>query len=301
MSQGKPKGMAYANGRFIDINEGAVPLLDWGFIRSDATYDVVSVWKGRFFRLEDHLDRFEASIRGLRMSLPVSRDELKRILAECVIRGQLTEAYVSMTCTRGVPPAGSRDPRAFTNRLYAFAIPYVHVFDSHGRGRGAKLITARNHRIPPDSVNPRIKNYHWLDLVMGTIEALDSGGDLPLLLNRDGNVTEGAGYNIFMCKNGQLVTPDDGVLEGITRKTVFDICDMSDIPVVTRNISVKEIRAADEVFLTSTAGGIMPARSIDFIPLTAECPGPLSKTIFEVYWRLHEDLAWTVEVETLVS
>ena len=127
MSDRENRGTAYANGHFINIDEAAIPLLDWGFIRSDATYDVVSVWKGKFFRLEDHLDRFEASVRGLRMNLPVTRDELKNILAECVLRADLDEAYVSMTCTRGVPPAGSRDPRKFQNRLYIFAIPYVNV------------------------------------------------------------------------------------------------------------------------------------------------------------------------------
>ena len=295
------KGMAYANGRFINIDEAAVPLLDWGFIRSDATYDVVSVWKGRFFRLEDHLDRFEASVRGLRMTLPVSRDNLKRILAKCVVGGGLNEAYVSMTCTRGVPPPSSRDPRVFSNRLYAFAIPYVRVFDSHTQGRGANVVTVRNHRIPPESVNPRIKNYHWLDLIMGTIEALDSGGDLPLLLSHEGEVTEGAGYNIFLCKDGQVVTPDQGILEGITRQTVFDICQMNNIPVVSRKISLEEVQGADEVFLTSTAGGIIPAETIDFIPLIAECPGSLTKTIMRDYWKLHENPDWTVEVKSLLS
>ena len=105
------RGVGYANGRFIDIEEAAVPLLDWGFIRSDATYDVVGVWRGRFFRLEDHLDRFENSVSSLRMTLPVSRQEVRRILAECVDRGQLQDAYVSMTCTRGLPPEGCGSSR----------------------------------------------------------------------------------------------------------------------------------------------------------------------------------------------
>ncbi|MGI9380790.1 MAG: aminotransferase class IV [Methyloligellaceae bacterium] len=295
------RGVGYANGRFIDIEEAAVPLVDWGFIRSDATYDVVGVWNGRFFRLEDHLDRFENSVSSLRMILPVSREEIRRILAECVDRGNLQDAYVSMTCTRGLPPQGSRDLRKFENRFYAFAIPYVHIFDTESQGRGARLVTAETRRIPETSVNPRIKNYHWLDFIMSLYETYDRNADLPLLLSQDDYVTEGGGYNIFAARDGQLVTPRRGVLEGITRQTVFDICTARNIPIEVSDMKLETLYKADEIFLTSTAGGIMAVETVDEHSPRSGCPGPLTETVRSTYWQWHEDPKWTIDVRSLLT
>ncbi len=297
MSTGQ--GAAYVNGAFVALQEASVPLLDWGFTKSDATYDVVAVTGGRFFRLDRHLDRFEASVRALSMTLPVTRAELAAILAECVRRGGLDDAYVSMTCTRGVPPAGTRDPRRFKNALYVYAIPYVRIFDAAARGRTARLHVSDIQRIPPQSVDPRIKNYHWLDLTRAQIEALDGGADLPLLVDALGDVTEGFGYNVFAVFDGIVATPDRGVLEGITRATVFDICESLEIPVERRPIAAASLGQADEVFLTSTAGGIIPVGEIDGRAIGDGGMGPVSARIERRYWDWHADPAQTTAVADL--
>src|SRR5205085_2024652 len=98
------------DGEFCPVSEAKVSVVDWGFLRSDATYDVVHVWEGRFFRLDRHIDRFLHSVESLRMKLPFDRDRLQEVLLECVGRSGLRESYVEMLCTRGVPSAGSRDP-----------------------------------------------------------------------------------------------------------------------------------------------------------------------------------------------
>lgn len=288
-------GAAYVDGTFVPVAEASVPILDWGFVRSDATYDVVAVWKGRFFRLEDHLDRFERSIAALRMRLPVERDELKAILGECVERAGLDDAYVSMTLTRGVPPAGSRDPRTFRNRLYAYAIPYGRVFDPAARGRAARLAVVDRARIPPQSVDPRVKNYHWLDLIMSHIEALGSGADFPVLTDGAGHVTEGPGFNLFAVSGDRVVTPEAGVLEGITRLTALDICRDLQIAVEVRPLPIGELRSADEIFVTSTAGGIIPVGWLDGKALAA-APGPVTQRLHELYWAWHHEPGRTTAV-----
>ena len=118
-----PPGVAYVDGRYCAMSEAKISVLDWGFLRSDATYDVAHVWKGRFFRLDTHIDRFLNSVERLRLTLPVGRDELVDILNECVRRSKLREAYVEMICTRGFSPTFSRDPRDAVNTFMAFAIP----------------------------------------------------------------------------------------------------------------------------------------------------------------------------------
>ena len=110
--------------------------MDAGFTKSDCTYDVVATWKGKFFRLDDHLERFERSWNQLRFRPPVSREEIKQILMKCVKLSELRDSYVEMIITRGVPLNGERDPRKFSNRFYAFAIPYVWVVTPEDQKKG---------------------------------------------------------------------------------------------------------------------------------------------------------------------
>ena len=97
-------GAAFIDGQYVPIAEARIPILDWGFTRSDVTYDVVHVWKGQFFRLEDHLTRFERSAAAMHLTLPHTRESVREILGECVRLAGLREAYVEMGLTRGIPP-----------------------------------------------------------------------------------------------------------------------------------------------------------------------------------------------------
>ncbi|MCZ6731222.1 MAG: aminotransferase class IV, partial [Gammaproteobacteria bacterium] len=218
------KGIAFIEGGYCPIAEAKISLLDWGFLRSDATYDVVHVWQSRFFRLDKHLDRFLASVTRLRLTLPYDRAQLTDILTQCVRRAQLEDAYVEMICTRGMSPTLSRDPRDAVNRFMAFVIPFSSIANEEQRQRGLYLAISRVRRIPPESVDPRVKNYHWLDFIQALFEAYDRNAENVVLLDTDGNVAEGPGFNLFVVKNGTITTPARGVLEGITRHTVIELC-----------------------------------------------------------------------------
>ena len=201
---------------YVPIAQASVPLTDWGFLRSDAAYDVVTVWDGAFFRLDAHLERFARSCRRFRLDPGRSADEITAILEQCVRLAGLRSAYVEMLCTRGQPPWGSRDPRQAVNQFHAFAVPYVWIANEEQRRRGLSVIVSDVQRIPPASVDPTAKNYHWNDMTMGLLGALDAGADTVLLTDAQGSVVEGPGFNVFAVKDGRLVTPREGVLEGIT-------------------------------------------------------------------------------------
>lgn len=283
-------GAAYCDGRYVPIAEASISIVDWGFNKSDVTYDVVHVWGGAFFRLDHHLDRFERSMAGLRMSIGQDRAGIAEILHECVRLTGLREAYVAMITTRGVPmPGMPRKPSLLRNRFHAYAIPWVDVISPEVQERGAHLIIAKTPRIPAESVDPTIKNYHWGDLVAALFEAEDAGADNAVLLDRDGLVTEGPGFNVFMVKDGVVISPDRGALEGITRQTVFDLCDALGIPWRIGRITADELRDADEIFTSTTAGGVMPASRIDGTILTNDRPGPISARLKETYWAWHRE------------
>jgi branched-chain amino acid aminotransferase len=289
-------GCAYVDGDFVPIGDAKISLLDAGLSRSDVTYDVVGVWNGAFFRLDDHLDRFERSCKELHLDPGVDRRQLTEILHECVRRSGLREAYVDMIASRGMP-RGSRDPRTYDNRFYAYAIPYVWIVQPDDQITGSHLVVARNTiRIPEAAVDPTVKNFHWGDLVRGMFEAYDRGGTVVVLPDADGNVTEGPGFNVFALVDGVLVTPATGVLEGVTRRTVLDLADDLGITARLDVLPADDLRRADEVFMSSTAGGVMPVVTVDGNDIGDGRPGELTMRLRQAYWDAHDDPRWATPV-----
>lgn len=280
------RGSAYVDGRIVPVEEATVPLLDWGFLRSDACQETVSVWNGRFFRLDDHLDRFERSIARLRMtSSPVSPAEIRRIVHRLVAVCGFDKAYVQIIMTRGRPPIGSRDLRLCANRFLAFCIPYVWIASQDAQQTGIRLHLSQRVRVPPTSVDPMVKHYHWLDFQMGLLEAYDAGMDTVVLVDADGNVTEGPGFNLFVVAAGALATPTSGMLDGMTRRSVIEIAGEHGIDVRQRAIPGGELLSADELFLTSTAGGIIPVTTVDGVVVGDGLPGAVTAAIHASYWN----------------
>jgi branched-chain amino acid aminotransferase len=289
-------GAAFVDGSFVPVAEARVPILDWGFLRSDATYDVAHVWRGSFFRLEDHLGRFERSLARLHLRSPYGRDRVREILVECARLSGLRDAYAEVICTRGVPPAGSRDPRDCENNFFAFVVPFVWIASPEEQERGLHATISGVQRIAPGSVDPTAKNYHWLDLTMGLYEAYGRGGETAILVDREHNVVEGPGFNVFVVGDGVISTPDSGVLEGITRRTVMELASDLGIPLERRSIPADEMRRAEEVFVTSTAGGIMPVTNVDGEAVGDGKPGPVTSRLREAYWDLHRDPRYATPV-----
>jgi branched-chain amino acid aminotransferase len=296
-----PKGAAWMNGKFIQLSEARIPVLDWGFLRSDATYDVVHVWKGRFFRLDKHIDRFFQSTEKLRMSCTVSRIDLKKILAGCVERSGLDNAYVEMIQTRGMSPNFERDPRKSEPRFIAFAVPFGWILKPEEFGKGLDVLVSNRRRISPNSVDSSIKNYHWLDLVSGMFEAYDNGHDTVILTDEENNITEGPGFNIFCVDETGLNSPNKGVLEGITRQTVLDLAKELNVPFQLRPISLETLKISNEVFATSTAGGIMPITKINGLPIGRGTPGEITRKLHKTYWDKHSDPEWSVSKDDLLK
>ena len=142
-----------------------------------------------------------------------------------------------------------------------------------------------------------MKNYHWLDMVMGLFEAYDRGGETVVVVDAYGNLVEGPGFNIFAVNGHRLKTPGHGVLEGMTRRTTIELAPECGFEVAQGNLSADEALAADEVFITTTAGGIIPITKIDGQAIGAGAPGPVTRRLQERYWEVHEDPRYTVEID----
>src|SRR5215467_9844508 len=282
-------GAAWIDGGYHPIEEAKISVLDLGVTRSDCTYDVVHVWRGRFYRLGAHLDRFGASIARLRLDPGRDRAGIEAVLHGCVRRAGLREAYVSMTCTRGRLAPGSRDLRTARSTFYCFAVPFVWISSPERQQAGASLRVSDLVRIPPASVDPRVKNYHWLDLDLALLAAYDHGADLVALRDLSGAITEGPGYNVFAWVDGRWLTPASGTLAGVTRRSVIELIGEAGDVVEEGRLTAGDLRRAAEVLVTSTAGGVMPVTLIDGQPAGTGTPGPRTTLLRERYWARHQD------------
>lgn len=304
MSQGSGRaqapwaaGAAWIDGRYCPIEEAKISVLDLGVTRSDCTYDVVHAWHGRFYRLTDHLDRFAANMARLRLDPGIDPSEIESILHGCVRHAGLQDAYVSMTCTRGRLIPGSRDLRTARCTFYCYAVPFVWISSPDRQVAGARLRISAVTRIPPQSVDPAVKNYHWLDLDLALLDAYDHEAELVVLRDLSGAITEGPGFNVFAYVDGRWLTPGSGTLLGITRRSVIELTAESGQPAEQGRLTADELTRAQEVLVTSTAGGVMPVTVIDGKPVGSGVPGPLTLQLREQYWARHSDPRYSAPVQ----
>jgi len=284
-------GAAFIGGQIVPVHEASVPLFDLGFLRSDLTYDVPAVWNGRFFRLDDHLARLARSCAKLRLNGVMETPAIREMLIALVEKTQLRDAYVDVIVTRGVPQPGERDPRKIQSRIYAFVVPYIWIMPLETQEAGGRAVITREvRRTPPDAMDPTIKNLQWGDLTRGFFEAFDHDANLPFLPDGEGNLSEGC-YNIFTVHGHRLRTPGRGVLEGVTRRTAVEIAQAEGWDVALADVPLTSLQTADEIFLTSTAGGVMPITLLDGQPVGEGKVGPVTRRIWERYWALHDDPA----------
>ena len=280
-------GAAWMNGQVIPISKATISVNDWGLVHSDITYDVVPVIDGAFFRFDEYLARFLSSMEDLHLDPGMSKRDIQEALHQMVGKANLRDSYVAMVCSRGKPKiSGSRDPRDCKNHFFAWCVPYVHIIKPEVVEQGATAWIAQNaYRIPENSVNPRVKNYHWGDFTQGIFEAKDKNYETVILLDYDGNVTEGPGFNVFAVKDKVLITPDRGVLAGVSRKTVLEMADYLGINTSVRSLSVEELLDADEVFLSSSGGGVIPIIRVNETIFGNGASGPISVRLNETYWK----------------
>ena len=151
-------------------------------------------------------------------------------------------------------------------------------------------------RIPPQSVDPTVKNYHWLDLDLALLDAYDHDADLVVLRDLSGAIAEGPGYNVFAHLDGRWLTPGSGTLAGITRRSLIELARGAGQPVDEGRLTAEDLLRADEVLVTSTAGGIMPVTLIDGKPVGPGAPGPLTRQLRELYWASHQDPRYSTPV-----
>lgn len=289
------KAIGYVDGIVSPLDDARLPLRDLGLMYADMTYDVVHVWRGGFFRLDDHLDRFTASCAGLRLDPGMDRAALRELLAQLVARSTLHDALVYFACTRGTAVPGTRDPARHTkHRLFATVTPLILRGQPAEMARGLHAAIVRGiPRIAADSVNPHWKNTHWGDFHRATFSAKEAGADIPILLGPDGAVAEAPGFNVVALLDGALISPDANVLPGISCRTMFELAADLGIPARLGRVMPEELARATELFLTATSCGLFPVTRLDGAPVGQGVPGPVTTRLLNTYYA-RKNAGWHI-------
>ena len=291
-------GCAFVNGKYLPLQDAAIPMTDWGFLRGDCVYDAIPFSSGYLFRLRDHIARFQQSMAKWRLVSSLDETEIHRVCHDCVSKSGLRDGLLLIITTRGLPPSlDIRNPALFTNRFYAFAQILPPIATPENMRDGLRVIVSKVPRIPEQCVDSTAKNFQWGDLMQARLEAHDADADNAILLDLDGNLTEGPGFNVFVCKDNVVSTPEHHCLKGITRDTVMAIASESGLRVAERDIPVAEVYSADEVLFSTSAGGVMPVTEVDGKVIGAGTRGPIATQITEEYWRLRTDPAFAEPVD----
>jgi len=278
--------IVWINGRIAKADEAHVNFFDMGFQLGDGVYEMVSTRDGVMFRLDDHLDRLDASMHATRIVPAMSRDDWRRAVVDATRASGLRDAGSRIIVTRGVLPDGETDIRKATPNVLIGVLPYAYLASGEQRARGIRLQVAQQRGMPADTLDPRYKHISRLQYQLARIEAAEAGYDDLVWLAHDGTVQEAPRSNIFMVKRDHLYTPSTGILHGITRMTMCEVAESLGIPVTVAAITAFDLFVADEIFTTSTSGGALAVREVSGRPTMQAAPGPVTRRIDAAYWAL---------------
>lgn len=274
----------WIDGRIVEGSEARVPVTDHGLLYGDGIFEGIRVYGRSVFRLADHLRRFEISARAIGLELPVGAGALEEIVLETVRADGREESYIRLLATRGEGALGI-DPSTCPHPRIICIVDEVRLFAEDKLSCGLDLVTASLRRPASDALDPRVKSLNYLNSVLARREAGLRGADDALILNAAGLVAEASAANVFIAREGALLTPpaNDGALEGVTRASVFEIAAQEAIPLCEKSLSRIDLLGADEVFLTGTGARIAAVATLDGQPIGQPGKRPITARLQEAF------------------
>lgn len=277
----------YINGKFYSKDEAKISVFDHGLLYGDGVFEGIRVYENKVFKLKEHIDRLYESAQTIMLSIPVTKEELIESTLESVRQNGHEDAYIRLVITRGVGSLGL-DPNKCASPQIIIIVDKITLYSEDTYRDGMEIVTVATRRNLAEAINPQIKSLNYLNNIMAKIEAINAGYQEAIMLNQQGHVAECTGDNIFIVKNGELITPsrENGFLDGITRRTVMDLARDRKIPVKELTMSRHDIYTADECFLTGTAAAIVPVVKVDGRAIGNGKPGKWTLDLSKDYYEL---------------
>lgn len=257
--------LVYVDGKYLPKSEAKVSVFDHGFLYGDGVFEGIRSYGGVVFKLREHIDRLYNSAHAIMLEIPLTKEEMTEAVLETLRKNNLSDAYVRLVVTRGVGDLGLDPRRCPKPSIIIMAAPALQLYDDEKQRKGISVIVAWVRRDPVDATTHEIKSLNYLNSILAKIEANNVGADEALILDKQGCLSEASAENVFVVKDGKLLTPpsSSGPLLGITATVVKKLAEKLGYSIVERSITVAELYSADEMFLTGTGAGIMPVTSVN--------------------------------------
>ena len=277
----------FVDGRYCSARDAKVSVFDHGLLYGDGVFEGIRAYNGRVFKLREHIDRLFYSAKAILLTIPMSHAEIMRAVVETCRKNKLRDGYVRLVVTRGVGTLGLNPNRCKQPSVIIIA-DRIQLYPPEYYKRGMEIITVPTTRNLHSAVNPAIKSLNYLNNILAKIEANNAGCEEAIMLNAEGYVSECTGDNVFIVKEGHVMTPplSAGALYGITRRVVMEIAEESGHKVSEPNLTRYDLFNAEECFLTGTGAEIVPIVKIDGRVIGTGKPGRVTRALEEQYRAL---------------
>lgn len=282
--------LVYINGEYYPKSEAKISVFDHGLLYGDGVFEGIRAYKGVVFKLKEHIDRLYNSAKAIMLNIPLTKEQMINAVLETLRKNNLKDAYIRLIVTRGEGDLGL-DPRKCSKPTVIIITDTIRLYSKEARERGIRVMLVWVRRNPVDTTPHGIKSLNYLNSVLGKIEANIAGFDEAICLDRNGYISEGVGENLFIVKDGKLMTPPSaaGLLVGITRNVVIGLAEKLSIPVFEWDLTPLDLFTADEAFLTGTAAEITPIAEVNGRVIGEGKPGPVTLRLIKEFEKLLGD------------
>ncbi len=282
----------YIDGAYYLKSQAKVSVYDHGLLYGDGVFEGIRAYKGIVFKLKEHINRLYHSAHALRLTIPLTRDEMIKAVLETLRRNGLQDAYIRLVVTRGIGDLGL-DPRKCPKPSVIIITDTISIMSSEAKEKGITTMIPWVRRNSVDSTTHEIKSLNYLNSILAKMEATANGVDEAICLDKNGVISEGVGENLFIVKNGKIFTPPSstGALAGITARVATKLAQNLGYAVTETNLTPFQLFTADEAFFTGTAAEIVPIREVNKRQIGNGSPGPITKKLMAAFQKAISDPA----------
>lgn len=283
--------VVYVDGQWFPKSKASISVFDHGLLYGDGVFEGIRVYNGVIFQFKEHLDRLYSSAKSVKLNIPLPPQDMTEAVKETLKRNSLKDAYIRLVVTRGAGDLGV-DPRKCKKSSVIIITESVDPsFGIVTKQTGISVIISSVRRDAVDATTHEIKSLNYLNSVMAKLEAADSGAEDSLMLDRNGFVSEATTTNLFIAKDGDLLTPPStaGILPGVTRKRTIALAKELGYRVIEKGITPYDVTSADEAFLTGTLSEIVPVVKVKGIDVGDGKVGPITRKIMTAFANIRSD------------
>jgi branched-chain amino acid aminotransferase len=280
----------YVDGEFYPKSQAKISVYDHGFLYGDGVFEGIREYNGVVFKLKEHVDRLYRSAHAIMLQIPLTKEEMVKAVVETLRKNKMKDAYIRLIVSRGVGDLGL-DPRKCPNPTIIIITDTINIKAGNAKETGVTTMFSWVRRNPVDATTHEIKSLNYLNSILAKIEANACGVDEALCLESNGYIAEGVGENVFIVKNGEILSPptSTGALAGITADVVVELAAKLGLKLTVTNLTPFMLFTADEAFFTGTAMEMVPIREVNKRPIGNGKPGPVTKKLMAEFQKVIDD------------